>query len=123
MEVVHTPALDLRYRAAGSGRPLVLLHAFPVDGRLYDAQLSAADAGRIKARLIAVDLPGFGGSPLPEPAPDLLSVEQIADALAELLVREGWDGAVVGGVAFGGYSAIELAARRPDLVSGLVLFA
>ena len=122
MEVADTPALELRYRAAGSGRPLVLLHAFPVDGRLYDGQLSAADAGRIQARLIAVDLPGFGASPLPEPAPDVLTVEQIADALGELIVREGWTGAIVGGVAIGGYSAIELADRRPDLVAGLVLF-
>jgi pimeloyl-ACP methyl ester carboxylesterase len=123
MEVANTPALELRYRAAGSGRPLVLLHAFPVDGRLFDAQLSAADAGRVGARLIAVDLPGFGASPLPDPAPDVLTVEEIADALAAFIEGEGLAGAVVGGVAIGGYSALELAARRPDLVAGLVLMA
>ena len=123
MTVAETPAIDLRYRAAGSGRPLILLHAFPVDSRLYDSQLSAADAGRINARLIAVDLPGFGASPLPDPAPDVLTVEEIADALAALIVREGWESAVVGGVAIGGYSALDLAVRRPELVAGLVLFA
>jgi len=123
MDVTHTPALDLRYREAGIGRPAVLLHAFPVNSQLYDAQLSAADAGRIGARLIAVDLPGFGASPLPEPAPDVLSVEEISRALGDLIERHGWRGAVVGGVAIGGYCAIELADRRPDLVTGLVLFA
>ena len=122
MAVAGPAVLDLRYRAAGRGRPVVLLHAFPVDSRLFDAQLSAAEAGRIKARLIAVDLPGFGASPLPSPAPDVLTVEEIAQALAELIVREGWTAAVLGGVAIGGYSALEMAVRRPDLVSGLVLF-
>lgn len=123
MEVAHTPALDLRYRAAGRGRPLILLHAFPVDSRLFEAQLSAADARRINARLIAVDMPGFGASPLPSPAPDVLTVEEMADALGDLIDDEGWRGAVVGGVAFGGYTAIELADRRPDVVSGVVVMA
>jgi pimeloyl-ACP methyl ester carboxylesterase len=102
---------------------VVLLHGFPIDGRLFGAQLSAAEVGRIKARLLAVDFPGFGQSPLPEPAPDVMTVEELADAVADLIEREGWDGAVVGGVAIGGYVAIELAARRPDLVGALFLMA
>ena len=102
---------------------MILLHAFPVDGRLFESQLSAAETGRINARLIAVDLPGFGQSPLPDPAPDVLTVEEIAAALVAFIEREGLHGAIVGGVAFGGYTAIQLAARRPDLVAGLVLMA
>ena len=102
---------------------MILLHGFPIDGRLFGAQLSAAEVGRINARLIAVDFPGFGQSPLPEPAPDVMTVEELADAVADLIEREGWNGAVVGGVAIGGYVAIELAARRPDLVGALFLMA
>ena len=102
---------------------MILLHGFPIDSRLFSAQLSAAEVGRIKARLIAVDFPGFGQSPLPEPAPDVITVEELADAVADLIEREGWNGAVVGGVAIGGYVAIELAARRPELVGALFLMA
>ncbi len=73
--------------------------------------------------MIAVDFPGFGQTPLPEPAPDVITVEELADSVAGLIEREGWTGAVVGGGAIGGYVAIELAARRRDLVGGLFLMA
>src|SRR5688572_14016576 len=112
---------DLTFREAGKGRPVILLHGFPVDGRLFGPQLSAAEVGRIDARLIAVDLPGFGGTPLPEPAPDVILVEDLAESVADLIGREGLDGAVVGGVAIGGCVAVELAARQPELVSALIL--
>jgi pimeloyl-ACP methyl ester carboxylesterase len=112
---------ELRWTEAGNGRPVVLLHGFPVDSRLFKGQLSAAEAGRIEARLIAVDMPGFGRTPLPDPAPDVMTVEELAESVAALIESEGWSGAVVGGVAIGGYVAIELAARHPELVGALVL--
>jgi pimeloyl-ACP methyl ester carboxylesterase len=115
--------VELIWREQGQGRPVILLHGFPIDGRLFDAQLSAAGAGRIAARLIAVDMPGFGGNALGDEAPEVLSVEDMADAVAALIEREGLAPAVVGGVAIGGYVAIELAARRPDLLAALILMA
>jgi pimeloyl-ACP methyl ester carboxylesterase len=112
---------QLRFRAAGEGRPVILLHGFPVDGRLFDSQLSAAEVGRMGGQLIAVDMPGFGQTPLPEPAPDVMTVGELAESVAALIVAEGWEKPVVGGVAIGGYVAIELAARHPELVGALVL--
>jgi pimeloyl-ACP methyl ester carboxylesterase len=100
---------------------VILLHGFPVDGRLFGAQLSAAEVGRIGARLMLVDFPGFGQTPLPEPAPDVMTVEELAESVAALIRREGLEAPVVGGVAIGGYVAIQLAAQHPDLVGGLVL--
>ncbi|MEX2547980.1 MAG: alpha/beta hydrolase [Chloroflexota bacterium] len=120
-EVADRTAIAFRHRSAGRGRAVVLIHAFPVDGRLYDVQLSAAEAGRLAARVIAVDLPGFGQTPLPDPAPDVLTVEFLAEAVCGWIEAERLGPAIVGGVAIGGYVAIELAARRPDLVAGLVL--
>ena len=123
VEVSDRSAVHMHYREAGIGRPVVLLHAFPVDGRLFENQLSAAETGRIPARLIAVDLPGFGQTPLDDPAPDVRTVEELAEIVAAFMVRERLAGAIVGGVAIGGYTAIELASRHPELVGGLVLFA
>jgi pimeloyl-ACP methyl ester carboxylesterase len=117
-----TRTYELTWQEAGVGRPVIMVHAFPVDSRLYASQLSAASAGRIRARLIAVDLPGFGQTPLPEPSPDVLTVEEIAASLAALIERMNMERAIVGGVAIGGYSALELATQRPDLVGGLILF-
>ncbi len=97
------------------------MHGFPVDGRLFESQLSAAEVGRIGGQLIAVDMPGFGQTPLPEPAPAVITVGELAESVAALITAQGWEKPVVGGVAIGGYVAIELAARHPELVGALVL--
>lgn len=121
VDITDRPILDLTWRTAGSGRPVILLHGFPVDSRMFGGQLSAADASRINARLFAVDMPGFGRTQLMDPAPDVLLVEDLAEAVGSMIAREGLDRPVVGGVAIGGYVAIELAARHPELVGALVL--
>jgi pimeloyl-ACP methyl ester carboxylesterase len=112
----------VNFREAGEGRPVVLIHGFPTDSRLFAGQLDAARDGRIRARLIAVDLPGFGSSPLLDPEIVVMTVEDLAGDLAGFIVNQRLQEAVVGGVAIGGYIAIELAARHPELVGGLVLF-
>jgi pimeloyl-ACP methyl ester carboxylesterase len=121
LEMTAANAYELTWQEAGTGRPLILIHAFPIDGRLYASQLSAASVGRIRGRLIAVDLPGFGQTPLPNPPPAVLTVEDIAASVARLIESLGLERPLVGGVAIGGYGAIELAARRPELVGGLIL--
>jgi 3-oxoadipate enol-lactonase len=120
-EIIDTCTYELAWQEAGSGPPIILVHAFPVDGRLFASQISAASAGRIEARLIAVDLPGFGRTRLPAAAPEVLTVQDIAASLAAFIETHDLHRPIVGGVAIGGYSAIELAAVRPDLVGGLIL--
>lgn len=113
--------IQLRWRQAGVGRPLVLMHCFPLDGRIHDPQLEAARDGTLHARVIVPDLPGFGESPFPEPPPDVLEIGALAGALSRLLRDLDLGPAVIGGVAIGGYIAIELAAQSPELVRALVL--
>ncbi|MBI9116083.1 alpha/beta fold hydrolase [Sanguibacter suaedae] len=96
------------------GTPLVLLHGFPLDHRMW------ADAARRLPEDIAVhalDLPGLGSSPtLPE-----VTLEAAADAVVATLAAAGVDRAVVAGLSMGGYAALALAERHPDLVAGLAL--
>jgi pimeloyl-ACP methyl ester carboxylesterase len=107
----------LAYADHGAGQPVVLLPAFPTDHRLY--------AGLVRhvshARLLLPDLPGFGETRLGPDAPPVLDVERLADVVADWLGDLELGPAVVGGTAIGGYVALELAVRRPDLVAGLVL--
>lgn len=56
----------------GTGTPLVLLHAFPVDHRM-GVPLAALLPGT--GPVLAVDLPGMGASPVP--GPDTLSLIHI----------------------------------------------
>jgi pimeloyl-ACP methyl ester carboxylesterase len=111
---VALPDTTLAVRTRGSGTPLVLLHAFPLDGRMWEAQEPLAD----HVRLIVPDLRGFGGSRGPRPA----SIEQLADDTVALLdalhVREP---AVVCGCSMGGYVAQHVAARHPGRVRAVVL--
>lgn len=111
----------LAWREAGSGQPVVLVHGFPADGRVFEGQLRATAARRLPARVLAVDLPGFGRTPAPEPPLEVLSIDSLVDALADFLDKQGLERPVLGGLAIGGYLAIEFAAGFPERVAGLVL--
>ena len=103
------------YEVHGQGVPCVLLHAFPLDRRMF-----ADLAGRIgsRARLILPDMRGFGGS---EPPSAGYALVDLADDVAALLTAMGIERAVVGGVSMGGYVALAFAARHPRRLAGLVL--
>lgn len=98
--------------------PLVLLHAFPLDSRLFDAvRTRLAD----RVWLLSPDLRGFGaGAELtnPPPAPDL---DLLADDVHTLLDAEGIGQAIIGGVSMGGYIAMALLAEDPGRVQALIL--
>ena len=109
----------LSVRESGSGTPLLLLHAFPLSARMWQTQLDELPGqDGSAARVLAVDLRGFGGTALGSDQP---SLDLLADDLALLLDRAGIDRAVVGGLSLGGYTAMALARRHPDRLAGLLL--
>ncbi|CAN5267701.1 alpha/beta hydrolase [soil metagenome] len=107
--------VPLACREAGSGRPLVLLHAFPLSSAMW---LEQRELLAPHSRVITPDQRGFGGSPLGEDAPSL--GECAADVVA-LLDRLDLDQVVLGGLSMGGYVAMELLRRAPERVSALLL--
>ncbi|WP_141581823.1 alpha/beta fold hydrolase [Actinomadura sp. WMMA1423] len=109
--------VQLYARDVGTGTPLVLLHAFPLSSAMWLAQREGL-AGRF--RIITPDLRGFGGSRLGDDEP---SVDTMADDVARMCRSLGVRRAVVGGLSMGGYVAMALCRRHPDLVLGLVLAA
>jgi pimeloyl-ACP methyl ester carboxylesterase len=111
-----TATVVLHELRAGTGLPLVLLHAFPLDARMWTDVVALLPGD---GPVLAVDLPGLGaasGAPLPEP-----SLESAADAVAAALTGAGHAGAVVAGLSMGGYVALALAERHPDLLAGIGL--
>ncbi|MFI2610596.1 alpha/beta fold hydrolase [Kitasatospora sp. NPDC018619] len=106
-------------RESGTGTPLVLLHAFPLNASMWSSQLDALPGPTGgDARVLAPDQRGFGGTGLGADEP---SLDLVADDLALLLDAAGIDRAVVGGLSMGGYVALALARRHPDRVRGLLL--
>ena len=94
---------------------MLLLHAFPLHGEMFEPQWTAlAD----RARFIVPDLRGFGGSTAPAGASEMGAM---ADDMLALLDHLGIDAAVVGGVSMGGYASLALLRNDPGRVRGLVL--
>jgi pimeloyl-ACP methyl ester carboxylesterase len=94
---------------------LLLLHAWPVDARMWEPQLTALPDGLAVA---APHLPGFGGS---EPADEITSMGAAADRALGALEERGIDRAVVCGLSMGGYVAFEIWRRARHRVIGFVL--
>ncbi|MEO2088376.1 MAG: alpha/beta hydrolase [Gemmataceae bacterium] len=105
----------LAYDDCGSGPPLVLVHAFPLDRRMWAAQAGGLSHSH---RVLTPDVFGFGESGLPAGG---WTMDSFADALADWLTALHIDKAVVGGLSMGGYIALAFARRRPSWVRGLIL--
>ena len=99
----------------GPGEPLILLHAFPLNGRMFEPQMEAFSEGR---RVVAPDYPGFGRSPRTPAQPD---IRYYAEGVRGLLDRLGLERVVLGGVSMGGYVAFGCMRLFPEMVSGLIL--
>jgi pimeloyl-ACP methyl ester carboxylesterase len=92
----------LAYDRRGSGPPLVLLHALGTDRHMWDPVIDRLAAER---DVIALDMPGFGGSPAISPA----EPADLARAVAGQLEALGVVRPHVAGNSLGGWVALELA--------------
>lgn len=101
----------------GTGSPVVLLHAYPCDHALFDAQAAALLAAGY--RVIRPDLPGFGASPLPAEAAHEMAA--MSGAVLADLDQRGVTDFVLGGLSMGGYAAMQVLREQPQRVRALVL--
>jgi 3-oxoadipate enol-lactonase len=106
---------DFSYAVTGEGRAVILVHAFPLDGRMWQ-ETAAGLAG--KCRVIAPDMRGFGASDLGDGSH---SIADMADDVAALMDHLGLAQATVGGMSMGGYVALAFAARHRERLEGLIL--
>jgi pimeloyl-ACP methyl ester carboxylesterase len=111
------PQGRIRYYAGGAGPLIVLVHGLGGAATNF-TELAAALAGRF--RVIAVDLPGHGGS---DPLVAGAGIAEFAERIAWCAQQEGFRRAAVLGHSFGGAVALRLALTRPEIVSALVLVA
>jgi 3-oxoadipate enol-lactonase len=105
-----------RVLEAGGGWPVVLLHAFPLNAEMWQAQLEQVPQGW---RFLAPDLRGFGRS-----RPDVsgpLTMGDYASDVGALLDALELERAWVGGLSMGGYVSFEVFRRMPERLYGLLL--
>jgi pimeloyl-ACP methyl ester carboxylesterase len=105
----------------GKGPPLIFIHGLIGRWTHWVEQLTAF-AGRSPIgshRVIAVDLPGFGDSPLP--AQGGISVPIYARTIDRLMEALQISSAAFVGHSMGGFTSVELAINFPERVERLVL--
>lgn len=98
-----------------SATPLLLLHAFPLDARMWRGTCACFEAERL---VLAPNLRGLGTA---DRGLAPLSLRQHAQDLVELLDREAVPRAFVVGLSLGGFVAMALAKLAPQRLAGWLL--
>jgi pimeloyl-ACP methyl ester carboxylesterase len=101
----------------GEGPPLVFLHGL---AGCWQNWLENIAPLAVDHRVIAIDFPGFGESPMPERP---ISVSGYARTVIEVLNALGVERATIVGNSMGGFVGCEMAIRFPRRIERLVLVA
>jgi pimeloyl-ACP methyl ester carboxylesterase len=112
---VSVPVAAPTYEVAGpvAAPAIVLIHGTRLTRFMWRAQLDALDD---EFRVYAIDLPGHGSR-----AAQSFSLNAASDVVIDLLEGVVGGAATLVGLSLGGYVAMDVAARRPELVRGLVI--
>jgi pimeloyl-ACP methyl ester carboxylesterase len=114
---VHVDGAPLNVIDIGSGDPVLLIHGLGGSWPNWLEQLPVLSATH---RVIALDLPGFGASPMP-PLP--VTIPGYARTIAGLMDALGIPSAAIVGNSMGGEISAELALQAPERVRRLVLIS
>src|SRR5580693_2934240 len=98
---------------SGKGPFLFLLHSLLSDRASFDAVVPRLSQS---FRVVVPELPGFGGSQAVGGG-----LAATADRMAEAVSETGGQDAIVLGNGYGGFVALQMAIRHPDIVSKLIL--
>ncbi len=96
---------QVRYLSAGTGWPVVLLHAFPMNADMWRPQLERVPAGW---RFVAPDMSGR-------------TMDEMAGGVLRLLDHLEIERAVIGGLSMGGYVTFAAYRLTPERFSGMLL--
>ncbi|MCR2829806.1 pimeloyl-ACP methyl ester esterase BioH [Acidithiobacillus ferrooxidans] len=101
-------------QVSGRGRPLVLLHGWGMESRVFASWRSLLDT---HFTCISYDLPGHGQTPC---APSGLAWSASLESLRQMLAQEAPKPLLLGW-SLGGLLALGIALQHPELLAGLVL--
>ena len=114
---IGLPAGSIRYREAGEGKPVVFVHGYLVDGRLWDG---VVDRLSDRCRCIAPDWPIGAQQVAMDPDADL-TPPGIAATIASFLEALDLDDVTIVGNDSGGAMSQVLVTRHPERIGRLVL--
>ena len=106
LRLAKVPAGEIRYARVGTGAPIVLLHTLRTQLEYFIPLIAELDATRFE--LVAVDLPGHGGSSAPEVD---YNAGYFTDAVEQIIGQLELRNATVVGESIGACIGLSLAAR------------
>jgi pimeloyl-ACP methyl ester carboxylesterase len=115
IEIGGTPVNYVDVGEQGDSRPLVFVHGLSGQWQNWLENIPRFAEQR---RVVALDLPGFGVSPLPS---EQITIDYYGRVVAELCERLDLAPAVLVGNSMGGYVAAEAAIDAPEAVERLML--
>src|SRR6478609_618047 len=104
------------YTDEGEGLPVIFIHGFCETHELWSDFISTFTKN---FRVLTIDLPGFGRSPLPT---EEFTIDSIGLIIVNWLHEMGISKAVFVGHSLGGYVALSILNQNPGLAAGLCLF-
>lgn len=108
----------MEYDERGSGVPLIFIHGYPLNRKMWQPQLSALSD---IARVITPDLRGHGGS---DAVPGMNTMDDMAKDIKELIENlDIKEPVILGGLSMGGYISFAFYRNYPELVKGMILAA
>lgn len=108
--------MKISFEVIGNGKPIVLIHGFPLSNEMWQAQADLLAANGF--RVILPDLPGFGEN---NPPSNFYSIEEMAMQIAKLLESLEIDRTIIGGLSMGGYVLLNLFRLLPEKFSAVIL--
>jgi pimeloyl-ACP methyl ester carboxylesterase len=112
---VEVVGAEANYVEMGSGPPLVLVHGLSGAWQNWLEQIPQLARSH---RVVAMDLPGFGSSPMP---PWEISISAYGTFVRDFCEKLGIDRCALVGNSMGGFIATEVAIAEPQRVEKLVL--
>lgn len=106
----------ISYFSAGTGIPVLLIHGFGEDSSIWDNQVLFLQQS---CKIIAVDLPGAGGSSIF--TNENVEISDFADAVKAVINAEGITSVLMIGHSMGGYISLAFQKKYPNELIGLGL--
>lgn len=108
--------MKVEFEEHGTGKPIVLLHAFPLSRKMWQGQIDPLVAEN--CRVILPDLRGFGEN---HNFADINTMEDLAKDIGEFLDNLKIEKAIIGGLSMGGYVTFNLYRLFPEKFAAMIL--
>lgn len=113
-DYITLPNRAVAYTTKGKGNPIVLLHGYAEDSRIWNKLASPLSEFY---RVVRIDFAGYGEAP----PSDNMAMEQLAADILAVLDSENINRALLVGHSMGGYAALAFAEQFAQRLQGLVL--